>query len=71
MRKPSLMQACRKGNFLASASVMGEEILPSAMALSTSARSRLHMTGLVKTCNVIERKAMAVVSDPPMLYSTS
>ena len=69
-RIPSMITACRYGNFLASASVM---IAPEAAAsvLSISLRSLAYMCGEAIMWRRVTRIVVAVVSEPATLFCTS
>ena len=66
--RPSLIQACRYGNALASESWIGLEILPLCTPSSISALKRQSALDVVIKKRIVTLIAVAVVSDPANLF---
>lgn len=66
--RPSLMQACRYGNALASESLIGLEMLLLCTASSISALKRQSALGVVIKKRIVALIAVAVLSVPANLF---
>jgi hypothetical protein len=66
-RSPSFITACKYGSRIASSFVTGEEIIPRVAAWSISLMRREYTRVAEMIERRVERRAVAVVSDPATL----